>query len=54
MQAYEYEKRDKTPGHLQEFFNTINGKIKHPFLNQIANKINQERDELFRVCENGK
>ncbi|XP_033219437.1 HD domain-containing protein 2 [Belonocnema kinseyi] len=51
MQAYEYEKRDKTPGHLQEFFNAINGKIRHPFLNKIANEINEEREELIRVSD---
>lgn len=48
MQALEYEKRDKNPGHLQEFFNSINGKIRHPFLNEVANEINQEREELLR------
>lgn len=48
MQALEYEKRDKTPGHLQEFFTSINGKIRNPFLNEVAKEINQEREELIR------
>ncbi|XP_043480981.1 5'-deoxynucleotidase HDDC2 [Leptopilina heterotoma] len=48
MQALEYEKRDKKPGHLQEFFTSINGKIRNPFLNEVAKEINQEREELIR------
>lgn len=49
MQAYEYEKRDNIPGKLQEFFNNTHGKIKHPFINQIAAKINADREDL---CQN--
>ncbi|XP_053972809.1 5'-deoxynucleotidase HDDC2 isoform X2 [Hylaeus anthracinus] len=48
MQAYEYEKRDNVPGALEEFFATTNGKIRHPFINQIASEITSRRDALSR------
>ncbi|XP_066596718.1 5'-deoxynucleotidase HDDC2 [Prorops nasuta] len=43
MQAYEYEKRDNNFGKLEEFFTNTNGKIKHPFINQVVDRINAER-----------
>lgn len=46
MQAYEYEKRDNSPGKLEEFFVATNGKIRHPFINKIAIDITAERDAL--------
>ncbi|XP_012274541.1 HD domain-containing protein 2 [Orussus abietinus] len=54
MQAYEYEKRDNTPGKLEEFFSTINGTIKHPFISQIVEEINVQRKALLPVQTNGK
>lgn len=47
MQAYEYEKRDNIPGKLEEFFSSSVGKIKHPFINKIADEISSKRSILF-------
>lgn len=58
MQAYEYEKRDKIPGELQEFFTSTKGTIKHPFLSKLALDINQKRNKFcsesnVKVTTNG-
>jgi putative hydrolase of HD superfamily len=53
MQAFEYEKRDNSPGHLQEFFNSTQEKIKDPFLGDIVKEINSQREALFKVREDG-
>ncbi|XP_043277379.1 5'-deoxynucleotidase HDDC2 isoform X2 [Venturia canescens] len=46
MQAFEYEKRDNTPGKLEEFFSSTNGQIRHPFINKMADEINEQRRAL--------
>lgn len=48
MQAYEYEKRDNVPGEHEEFFTSTNGKIRHPFINQLATEITATREALRR------
>lgn len=53
MQAFEYEKRDGTPGKLQEFFTATNGKIRHPFISQLAEEVNVQREALSDIqCNN--
>ncbi|KAJ8681545.1 hypothetical protein QAD02_017337 [Eretmocerus hayati] len=46
MQAYEYEKRDKNPGHYQEFFTSQEGKIRNPFIKDILREIESQRKAL--------
>ena len=53
MQAFEYEKRDNSPGNLQEFFTNTEGKIKNPFLGTIEKEISNQRAELCKVRESG-
>ncbi|XP_015522467.1 5'-deoxynucleotidase HDDC2 [Neodiprion pinetum] len=53
MQAFEYEKRDGTPGKLQEYFTATNGKINHPFVKRLAEEVNTQRDALANIpCNN--
>lgn len=54
MQAFEYEKRDNTPGELEEFFSATNGKILHPFLNKMADEINEQRRVLIEALPDTK
>lgn len=54
MQAYEYEKRDKTAGQLQEFFETLSGKFEHPFISKIALAIYAKRENLCKNTINSK
>ncbi|XP_008560668.1 5'-deoxynucleotidase HDDC2 [Microplitis demolitor] len=44
-QAYEYEKRDGTPGKLEEFFTSTVDKISNPFLKKMASEITSQREE---------
>ncbi|XP_001601601.2 HD domain-containing protein 2 [Nasonia vitripennis] len=53
MQAFEYEKRDNSPGHLQEFFTNTQEKIKDPFLGDIVREINSQREALSKTLANG-
>ena len=53
MQAFEYEKRDKTPNKLQEFFDSTKGKINHPFVQSLVQEIYQQRDEFNAQFKNG-
>lgn len=54
-QAYEYEKRDECPGGLQEFFDSSQEKVEHPFLAAIVREINLKRKEaILEVPQNGK
>ncbi|XP_052865974.1 5'-deoxynucleotidase HDDC2 isoform X1 [Anopheles cruzii] len=46
MQAYEYEKRDSCPMHLQEFFDSTENKFSHPLVVDIVNAIKEERTKL--------
>ncbi|KAL1123199.1 hypothetical protein AAG570_002286 [Ranatra chinensis] len=48
MQAFEYEKRDETPGSLQEFIDATKGKFKHPLLVSLVQRLYSERDGLLK------
>ncbi|XP_012254653.1 5'-deoxynucleotidase HDDC2 isoform X2 [Athalia rosae] len=54
MQAFEYEKRDSVPGKLEEFFVSTNGKIRHPFVSQLADEVNVQREALGNIPFNNK
>lgn len=45
MQAHEYEEAQKAPGSLQEFFNSVEGHIKHPSVLSWFNELKQTRDK---------
>lgn len=47
MQAFEYEKRDNCPSEHQEFFDSTEGKIEHPFVKKIANEIMVQRESAI-------
>jgi len=52
MQAFEYEKRDNSPGNLQEFFNATQEKINDPFLGDIVKEINSQRAAMIKFQKN--
>ncbi|XP_003700151.2 5'-deoxynucleotidase HDDC2 isoform X1 [Megachile rotundata] len=54
MQAFEYEKREKIPGQLEEFFVATNGKIRHPFINKVATEIAARREAFQTVSTSSK
>ncbi|XP_046891148.1 HD domain-containing protein 2 [Hypomesus transpacificus] len=43
LQAHEYELLEKTPGRLQEFFDSTQGRFHHPDVLQLLHSLNQER-----------
>lgn len=43
MQAFEYEKRNESPKTLQEFFDSTEGKFKHPLIMSLVSEINSQR-----------
>ncbi|XP_054474181.1 HD domain-containing protein 2 [Anoplopoma fimbria] len=43
MQAHEYEELEGTPGRLQEFFDSTNGRFQHPEVLQLLSSLNEER-----------
>lgn len=45
QQAFEYEKRDVTPGKHQEFFDSTRGKFNHPFFVSLVEELNKQREE---------
>lgn len=44
--ALNYEKRDNTPGKLQEFFDSTEGKFEHPFVRKLVAELNTQRQEF--------
>ncbi|KAJ8020874.1 HD domain-containing protein 2 [Holothuria leucospilota] len=42
-QAYEYEKQEKRPRELQDFFNSTKGKFQHPEVKEWVEELNKER-----------
>lgn len=54
MQAFEYEKRDNTPGKLEEFFTATKGKILHPFISKVALEIVERRKTFWDEATNAK
>ncbi|KAG7508011.1 hypothetical protein JOB18_000446 [Solea senegalensis] len=43
LQAHEYEELEETPGRLQEFFDSTNGRFHHPDVLQLLSSLNEER-----------
>eukprot|EP00064_Thunnus_orientalis_P003794 superscaffoldBa00000323_g3805 len=43
LQAHEYEELEGTPGRLQEFFDSTNGRFHHPDVLQLVGSLNKER-----------
>ncbi|CAN9507758.1 unnamed protein product [Ophioblennius macclurei] len=43
LQAHEYEELEKTPGRLQEFFDSSAGRFHHPDVLQLVSSLNEER-----------
>lgn len=43
MQAFEYEKRSESPKRLQEFFDSTEGKFKHPLIMSLISEISSQR-----------
>lgn len=43
LQAHEYEQLEGTPGRLQEFFDSTEGRFHHPDVLQLLHSLNQER-----------
>uniref|UniRef100_A0A8D0GY85 5'-deoxynucleotidase HDDC2 n=1 Tax=Sphenodon punctatus TaxID=8508 RepID=A0A8D0GY85_SPHPU len=44
LQALEYEELEKTPGRLQDFYDSTAGKFSHPEIVQLMSSINTERN----------
>ncbi|XP_013197073.1 5'-deoxynucleotidase HDDC2 [Amyelois transitella] len=54
LQAFEYEKREKAPRKLQEFFTATEGKFKHPFIQGLVKELYKQREEFeSKVMVNG-
>lgn len=54
LTAFEYEKRDETPGKHQEFFESTKGRFKHPFFLELVDELNRQREihqETFTSLE---
>ncbi|KAJ8275103.1 hypothetical protein COCON_G00097280 [Conger conger] len=43
LQAHEYEQLEQTPGRLQEFFDSTQGRFHHPEVLQLLKSLNEER-----------
>ncbi|KAJ8270743.1 hypothetical protein GJAV_G00118730 [Gymnothorax javanicus] len=43
LQAHEYEELEQTPGRLQEFFDSTQGRFHHPEVLQLVKSLNEER-----------
>ncbi|XP_068198153.1 5'-deoxynucleotidase HDDC2 [Antennarius striatus] len=43
LQAHEYEELEGTPGRLQEFFDSTDGRFHHPDVLQLISSLNEER-----------
>lgn len=48
MQAFEYEKRDNCLLKHQEFFDSTEGKFKHPFVKKLVGEIYEQREKLAK------
>lgn len=47
LQAFEYEQQSSDKSvNLQEFFDSTQGKFKHPFVVSLVSEINKERNEF--------
>ncbi|XP_075974330.1 5'-deoxynucleotidase HDDC2 [Anticarsia gemmatalis] len=50
LQAFEYEKREKAPKKLQEFFTATEGKFDHPFIKDLVTELYRQREEFEKKC----
>lgn len=46
LQAFEYEKREKAPKKLEEFFKSCYGKFDHPFIQDLVKELYKQRKEF--------
>lgn len=51
LQAFEYEKRDNCIKKHQEFFDSTDGKISHPFVKELVKEIQMQRESLYNQPE---
>ncbi|XP_029903420.1 5'-deoxynucleotidase HDDC2 [Myripristis murdjan] len=54
LQAHEYEQLEGSPGRLQEFFDSTNGRFHHPDVLQFVSCLNEERRQLMSNAEAAK
>lgn len=54
LQAFEYEKREKTPKKLEEFFKATEGKFTHPYIKDLVKELYKQRDEFEQESETSK
>ncbi|KAL3277119.1 hypothetical protein HHI36_012475 [Cryptolaemus montrouzieri] len=47
-----YEKRDKTPGKLQEYFTSTEGKFQDPYIRNLVKLLEDERKHLKSINKN--
>ncbi|KAK3931167.1 5'-deoxynucleotidase HDDC2 [Frankliniella fusca] len=46
LEAFSYEKAENQPGHLQEFFDSTEGKFAHPLILSIVKELHKRRSEF--------
>ncbi|XP_014240065.2 HD domain-containing protein 2 [Cimex lectularius] len=51
LQAFEYEKAENDAGRLQEFFDSTQGKFKHPEVVRLVNELNKQRAQKIKGAE---
>uniref|UniRef100_G3PIU8 5'-deoxynucleotidase HDDC2 n=1 Tax=Gasterosteus aculeatus aculeatus TaxID=481459 RepID=G3PIU8_GASAC len=51
LQAHEYEELEGTPGRLQEFFDSTNGRFQHPDVLRFLSSLNEERGRSVTPTE---
>ena len=52
LQAFEYEKCEKRPHDLQEFFESTKGKFSHPLISSLATELDKQRKEFECKAQN--
>ncbi|XP_054268589.1 5'-deoxynucleotidase HDDC2-like [Macrosteles quadrilineatus] len=48
LQAFEYEKSANKPVDLQEFFDSVKGKLKHPMVTSLADELDKQRNNYLQ------
>ncbi|XP_071441533.1 5'-deoxynucleotidase HDDC2 [Hetaerina americana] len=51
LQAFEYEKENKKPHSLQEFFDSVDGKLSHPMIVALSEEMKKQRTEFEAARE---
>lgn len=46
LQAFEYEKSSQNTLDLQEFFDSTEGKFKHPLVTNLVSELNKKRSDF--------